>query len=112
MKPIDAIGAQTTDVRSDMTKEQWSALADTKLQELLQTSSGALLLAVIRESKDRLEGKPMQQINTTLSGNVTNTIQIVRFSDGVVIDHLPNVVRDESQLRTISGNEPQAIDKT
>lgn len=49
-------------IRYDMSQEEWNALADTKLQELLQTTSGALLLAVIRESKDRIEGKPVQRI--------------------------------------------------
>lgn len=45
----------------EMTREEWGALADIKLKELLHTATGPLLLAVIRESKDRLEGKPMQR---------------------------------------------------
>lgn len=86
-------------IRSDMTKEQWNALADSKLQELLQTASGSLLLAVIRESKDRLDGKPRQQIDTTLTGTMQTIVQIVRFSDGKVID----------QPKSISGIEDAKI---
>ncbi len=53
-------------IRTDLTRDEWDAMADSKLQELLQTSSGSLLLAAIRESKDRLEGKPMQRISAAV----------------------------------------------
>lgn len=48
-------------IRTDMTANEWNSMSDAKLQELLQTSSGALLLACIRESKDRLQGRPVQR---------------------------------------------------
>ena len=49
------------DIRTDMNANEWNAMSDAKLQELLQTSSGALLLACVRESKDRLQGRPVQR---------------------------------------------------
>lgn len=83
------------EILTDMTREQWNALADTKLQELLQTSSGALLLAVIRESKDRIEGKPAQtlQVDATLRQITVNAT--IKFADEIpvsrdklIIDHV------------------------
>lgn len=61
-------------------------------------------LPVLREIMDRLDGKPRQQIDTTLTGNMTTTIQIVRFGD-------LNVVNPENKPQTISGNPPKVIDK-
>lgn len=60
-------------------------------------------LPILREIMDRLDGKPRQQIDTTLTGTMQTTIQIVRFSD-------LNVVNDDGNKIPISGNEPKVID--
>ena len=54
-----------TEPFKELSRDEWNALADVKLQDLLQNATGALLLAVIRESKDRLEGKPMARTELT-----------------------------------------------
>ena len=65
-KIIEGQEPDSARVRTDLTREEWDAMADSKLQELLQTSHGALLLACIRESKDRIGGKPAQSIAMTV----------------------------------------------
>lgn len=65
-------------------------LAKSKLIEIIAVSKAtSALVPAIKELWDRIDGKPRQQIDTTLKGEMTTTIQIVRFSDvaqDVVID--------------------------
>lgn len=76
MKGSNLPALKPIEIRTDMGREEWDALADSKLQELLQTSSGALLLAVVRESKDRLEGKPLQRVAAAIKSEHTERVDI------------------------------------
>lgn len=65
--------AEKAAVRTDFTTEERRALTDQKLNELLQTADGALLLACIKEAKDRDEGKPMQRLSASVT---TRTVHL------------------------------------
>lgn len=84
-------------IRTDLTQAEWNDLADSKLLELLQTTSGELLLRVIKESKDRILGKPIQQVNANISQrNVTIQIGVI---PSLLVDS------DKPQLLTIEQNQ-------
>lgn len=83
----------TPAVRTDLSRDEWAALADSKLQELLQTSTGQLLLAAVKESKDRLEGRAvMREIKATEDTDKARQLQeaLERRKATKLIDVTPN----------------------
>lgn len=51
----------------ELSLEERRALTDEKLNYLLQTSYGALLLSAIKEAKDRDDGKPIQRLDAKVT---------------------------------------------
>lgn len=54
-------------INTELTLEERRMLTDEKLNYLLQTTEGALLLSVIKEAKDRDDGKPTQKIDAKVT---------------------------------------------
>ncbi len=82
-----------TTFRIDLTRDEWSALADSKLQEILQTASGGLLLAAIRETKDRLEGKPVQSVNQKTIVAMVDLAEIKKYADQQAEEYLERIAK-------------------
>lgn len=98
---VESLPNLSDDDLRHLAREKLSAL----LQSLDPKTSPSLLLSAVREVMDRLNGKPRQQIDTTLKGEMVTTIQIVRFSD------LPqDVVIEHNQLRTTNSQANQVIE--
>lgn len=76
-------------------KEQLRKLAITTLVRVIQANPKALaVVPALKELFDRIDGKAPQSLLQTINGNISNTIQIIRFSDlpapvdNLIIEHV------------------------
>ena len=87
----------------DLTDDQLRQMSREKLSELLQTmdskTSPSLLLSVIRETMDRLDGKPTQSVNMKVENkglDQLSTEKLLRLAammdDPVIIAPLPKAL--------------------